>query len=119
MLNTFPNTPINTLSPYSFIGGSYQDIRFYLYTSACVAIDVTATSASGTWELFHYNQPGYIVLSKTSTNNSRYCLVQLFSEDTVDLSGKYMQQFKIVGDSGKEYVIGQGIITIIPAIGGS
>lgn len=116
MPNTFPNTTINNLSPHAFIAGSYQTIRFYLYTSACVAIDTTSGSAIGTWSLCHYNQPEYVVLEKTATFNSRYAQVELMSADTEELAGKYIQQFKITGALYYDYIVAQGIVTIVPAI---
>ena len=115
-MNTFTNVVVNTLTDVNFIAGSYKELYFYLFTSACAAIDISTLSVS--WVLYPYNRPEYIALSKSATCYDGYAVIPLLSTDTVNLAGKYMQRVTLfTGVSGYNYELGQGVVNITAAIG--
>jgi len=115
-MNTFTNVVVNALTEVNFIAGSYKELYFYTFTSACAAINISNLSVS--WVLYPYNHPEYIALSKSATCYDGYAVVPLLSTDTVDLGGKYMQRATLLtGVSGYNYELGQGVLNITAAIG--
>jgi len=115
-MNTFTNVVVNALTEVNFIAGSYKELYFYTFTSACAAIDISALSLS--WVLYPYNCPEYIVLSKSASCYDGYGVVSLLSTDTINLAGKYMQRATLIsGIGGYNYELGQGIINITAGIG--
>jgi len=115
-MNTFTRVVVNSLAEVDFIAGSYKELYFYLFTSACAVIDVSTVSVS--WVLYPYNRPEYIVLSKSVDCCSGYALIPLLSTDTINLAGKYMQRATLLtGVSGYNYELGQGVVNITAAIG--
>jgi hypothetical protein len=117
MINTFPNTIIYNLAETNFIAGCYKELYIDLYTSANNAIDVRNSIVI--WTLSPYECGDYIILSKSPVLYSGYFMVPLFSTDTISLSGKYIQKASVAGSFGYAYNVGQGIINIIPALGGA
>lgn len=113
-MKTFPNTIINNFSETTFIAGSYKEISFYVYTSGCSPLDLSSEVI--TWELSPYDNQRDVVLTKTATSYNGYVTVQLNSEDTENLSGKYIQHAKINTLSSKQYPLGRGVINIVPAV---
>ena len=115
-MNTFTKVVVNSLAEVDFIAGSYKELYFYIFTSACVAVDISSLSVS--WVLYPYNRPEYIALSKSASCYDGYGVVPLLSSDTINLAGKYMQRATLVsGVSGYNYELGQGIVNITAAIG--
>jgi hypothetical protein len=120
MVETFSNFSITSFSDLSFIGGTFKELCFDVYDSGGNLKDVSTFTL--TWLLSPFGQPAVISLSKSGvldtsvTTNSRF-KVTLFSGDTENLIGKYVQQPVLVGADGYEYRLAQGYITIIPAVG--
>lgn len=117
MTNTFPNVIVYNLTETTFIGGNYKELYIDLYTSGSHAIDTRNSTVF--WTLSPYDCKDYTVLSKSPTLYNGYVMVPLMSIDTANLSGKYIQKASIAGSFGYSYNIGQGIINIIPALGGA
>jgi len=118
MANTFSSLSTTCLTETSFIGGSYKELSFKVYDASASPIDIT--SFTYRWILSPYGQPETSSIVKdgifdpTDPDNNKF-KVYLYSYDTVNLSGKYIQQPIIVGSPGYEFRMGQGYVNITPA----
>ena len=117
-METFSSISVNSLTEISFIGGSYKELTFSVYDANGAPLDIRSFTYK--WILSPYGEPDTATLIKdgvidpTSTDHNRF-IVYLFSYDTVNSSGKFTQQPIVVGNTGYEYRMAQGYITIIPA----
>lgn len=121
MARTFDNLVINDLEEFSFIGGTQQELYFYLYDEDGIAIDIASGGATPSWRLSPYGNPDYAILNiagsiVTSGSEVNLFKVTISSSSTYDLSGKYTQQPVIIDFDGSEYRPSQGNITIISRI---
>ena len=119
-LPTFSSLTVNTLTEFSFIAGSYQELNFDIFTTTGSPVNITTASCS--WSLSPYGQPDYPVLTKSgsvvvSGSSVNRFKIALTSNDTISLYGKFVQQPVIISVPGYEYRSDQGIVTIIPRIG--
>lgn len=118
MTATFNSLSITSLCEVSFIGGTYKELTFDVFDASGTPIDISTFTCS--WVLCPYGQPDYVALSKTGvydttcTDKNRFT-VYLYSNDTIALSGKYVQQPIIVANPGYEFRLAQGYINIMPA----
>lgn len=117
-METLNNFSITSLSEDTFIGGTYREFTYDVFDPNGDPIDIS--SFTYTWILSPYGQPEIATLSKTGVFRSDYALnnrftVYLYSDDTVNLSGKYTQQPVIVCTPGYEFRMTQGYVNIIPA----
>jgi hypothetical protein len=113
-IETFPNMTINSYRSIGFIAGGYKEFYFHAYTSASAPIDVTYLT--GYWTLSPYSNPSFIVLAKYGRSEGNFFTISLLFEDTLNLSGKFIQQTMLLGSELNNYRLGQGIIYIVPAI---
>lgn len=118
MANTFPNAIIYNFKETTFIAGTYKELYVDLYTSGSNIIDTRSSVAF--WTLSPYDCRDYTILSKSPNLYDGYLMIPLLSTDTIGLlGGKYIQRVSMVGSFGYSYSIGQGIINILSANGGS
>lgn len=108
---------INTLEEISFIAGSEYVLEFNVYDENGSPVNISSSTV--TWDMCYYGQPDYAVLSKTGsiTDTSKFEVV-LLTADTTGISGKFIHQPVIIDFDGSEFRPAQGVITIIPRIGG-
>jgi hypothetical protein len=119
-LDTFNAFSNMALSEISFIGGTYKEISYDIFDENGNAVDISSFTC--TWALSPYGNPNGLALLKTGIYKTDWSLhnrftVYLYSTDTVNLSGKYIQQPVLMGNPGYEFRLGQGVINIIPASG--
>lgn len=118
MVDTFSSITTTSLTEISFIGGSYKELTFAVKDSAGSPIDISSFTYS--WILSPYGEPETSSLVKagvfrTDVTDKNEFTVYLYSDETVNLSGKYIQQPILVGSPGYEFRMAQGYITILPA----
>jgi len=117
---TFTSFQVTSLREVTFIGGTYTELHFDVYDESENPLDISAFTY--TWLLCPYGQPSIISLTKTGyyrgdiPTHNRFS-VYLYSGDTENLSGKYIQQPVLIGNPGYEFRLGQGYINIITALG--
>jgi hypothetical protein len=121
MARTFDNLVMNDLEEFSFIGGTQQELYFYLYDEDGLPIDLAAGGTTPSWRLSPYGNSDYAILNiagsiVTSSGDINLFRVRISSSSTYDLSGKFTQQPVIVDFDGSEYRPSQGNITIISRI---
>jgi hypothetical protein len=112
---TFQNVIINALPSITFIGGSYKELNFHVYSSASVALNLCTSEPY--WTLSPYNQTDYVALTKSGVCYVDHFTIVLNDADTENLSGKYIQRPMLRGVLGYEYRLGQGEVNIIARIG--
>lgn len=118
MSDTFANLSITSLCEISFIAGSYRELSFDVYNASGSPVNVSTLTFE--WLLSPFGQPNSVSLSKTGVSRvgdgySNRFTVYLYSTDTINLSGKYIQQPVIISNPGYEFRMGQGYVNIIPA----
>ena len=115
MTLTFPNTIINEFPDLNFIGGSYKELSFFIKSNN-ILLDLTGYT--GVWSLSPYSQLDYPLLSLTTTCSNGLLFIEILSTYTENLSGKFIQEAKVLLIPGYlEYKLGRGIVNIIPRIG--
>lgn len=106
---------VNQLSEFSMISGTQETLEFYFYYEDGTPLDLTSSTAR--WRLCYLGQQDYPVVDiEAEIFDGNGIVVQIPSEQTQNLQGKFIQQPVLVDYSGKEYIYQQGIITIIPKI---
>lgn len=113
--NKFAN--MFNLEDDEFIGGTSYTIEFTVTDIAGVPVDLSASTCS--WTMGYFGNPEETVLSKTgviSGVDNEIFTITLESSDTSNIYGKFIQQPVIIDFSGREFRLGQGILTIIPNI---
>jgi hypothetical protein len=115
MTNTFPNTTINTLTEFSMIAGSTQDLFFNIYNSGSALVDLTGATIK--WRLAPYGQPTTILEIDAINSGSPLgqFKVSISGSNTASLSGKYTGQYSMTDISGSVFKQ-QGLILLIPAL---
>ena len=105
----------HNLAEISLIGGAYRSLVFN-------GLDVNGTSmiiwgCTATWKLYHLEGVlDYPVLEKTVyPYGSNYFCIELFVNDTKELSGEYIQQISITDFAGKLHTGGRGKVIILPS----
>jgi hypothetical protein len=112
---TFPFLSINDLPEFIMIAGSNQKLFFSIFTSACVAVNLSG--ASGTWRMAYYgNSAATLSKNLIFSGSSNIVEVDLEPVDTSSLSGKFIHQPTIIDSSGSIHRPSQGIISIIPGL---
>lgn len=113
---SFSVLTINDLPEFLMTAGEDQELIFNVYDSGCSVINLN--SATITWKLAYYGQTTSVVTKGGNISGSpvNQFTVDLIPSDTVNLSGKHVQQYTVVDFSGKTYKPSQGIIYIIPNI---
>ncbi len=108
---------IYTLPEMSFVGGESQTLMFNLFTID--GNDFDAGECEVGFALVHYsNKNGIPILTKKAEiwegNNGvmNTARVDLTSEDTLDLYGRYVYQLTVNDSFGNTEIPGQGIIDI-------
>lgn len=111
-----------TLPTIDFVGGSMQDLAFYVYFHRLSSpFDMSKCSAN--FSIVDYtNKRGATLLSKAMTIEQGTVVdaeairnrltVRLTSAETVALEGKYIYQISIKENSGRTEVPSQGILYI-------
>ena len=110
---------INVLPDMSFIGGTDKILEFTCYDDDGVTL-LTITSGDVEWRLCPFGEFDVQTLEKTGTiTTANKFTITLTAADTVNLSGKFIQQVFVTDFFGKTFVPGQGIVLISPAIASS
>ena len=109
------NNDLYELENLSFIAGDYITIEFTVYDGVSdVLADITAFTVSCV--IAELGQPSEIVLEKQGVKSGDGIYrIELNSNETIGLIGKYVYQPLIVVNETKEYRPAQGILTIVPA----
>ena len=103
----------------TFIGGTYKELPFDVVDASNNPVDIS--SFTYTWILSPFGQPEISSLVKdgvfdtTVVNKNRF-IVYLYSNETINLAGKYVQQPIIIGNPGYEFRRGQGYVNIIAGL---
>lgn len=106
---------INSLEEFGFIAGTPYTLTYNVYEEDGVT-PLDMSGATFKWVLTPYGQ-SYNILEITGTIvDIGVASVTLATEDTLLLSGKFIQQPIIISFSGEEYRQGQGVILISPAV---
>ncbi len=103
----------NNLETISFVAGDKQIYTFDVYTSACVAVNLTGATTK--WTLSDYGNPLSVRLVKDGVlagDPTNRFIVTLTKDDTVALEGVFIQQPSIVDISGSSFHPGQGEVYI-------
>jgi len=109
-------TTINSLDDTFFIAGTDFTLEFTAYEEDGLT-PADLGGATIEWMLCPYGRTGYNVLQKTATITGLSTFeVNLLSTDTINFSGKYLQQFEITSFYGQKYRPAQGNFLISPAI---
>lgn len=116
MTITFPYMTIRNLPELTFIAGTYREISFHAYTSACVLINIS-NAEECLWTLSPYSQPDYKILTKIGITSASGFKIILNSEDTYSLAGKFIQTASLQSAGDYRYKIAQGVVNILPSIG--
>jgi hypothetical protein len=118
MITTFPSVTLNNLDDVTFIGGTYKKFHFKIYDEVIEEGNlITYSMLTALWNLYPFYKDTPSVLTKTGIFNTTGYDVLLYSEDTEDLYGKYLQTFSMTGIDGYEQIVGRGIVYILPRIG--
>lgn len=117
---------VNNLEKTIFIGGTQFIFTFKLWDENGSPLNVSAGTCK--WVLCPYGDPNYAVITKTTANGGisiiasgginepSQMIVTLTVNDTLSLSGEFIQQPIITDFYGKTFRPGQGIVIIKPAI---
>ena len=108
---------VNTLEEIYMIAGSTHTLYYDIYDENDVPIDVSGASIE--LRICEFGRPSNVTLIKsgeyTGSPINRF-RVELDSEDTAHLSGKYVQQPIVTDYLEQEHLPAQGYITIAPRI---
>ena len=108
---------VNTLEEIYMIAGSKHTLYYDIYDENDAPMDMSGASIE--LRICEFGRPSNVTLIKSGeyigSPINRFC-VELDSEDTVHLSGKYIQQPIIIDYLEQEYLPAQGYITIAPRI---
>ena len=117
---TWPGTIIFDLPDYTFIGGSNQNLIFYVNDANGNPVNIS-TAQSITWKMANWGSGSSILtksgsyISSGSSHNS--FIVNLLPADTLSLStDKFWHEYTIVDFSGSSICPSAGVINIIRAI---
>lgn len=125
MLKTFPNIDIlYNLKEITLIGGTSKTLKFNLYKNkkndneVYEDIPLNNVAINPTWELYPFHKDDFPIIFKVATciNGNSY-IVELETDDTKNLQGRYIQKFSLTGIKTYEQKIAEGIVNIIPRIG--
>jgi len=116
--STFGNLTINNIENLSFIGGQQMELTFPVADELGAPVDLASSVC--TWTMSPYGNPNYVSLAligvASGSPNENEFVVTISGSSTENLSGKFIQQPKVVDFSGKTHLPGQGTIQIIPQI---
>ena len=105
-----------TFGEISFIAGTDKVMTFSTEDENGAPLDITGADVA--WYLCPYGQYNNAVLYKEGVLATAYTFtITLDSEDTLSLSGKFIQQVVITDYLGNQFRPAQGNIIILPAIG--
>lgn len=119
MATTVYCSEVNQLTEFALISGSREILEFYFYYEDGTPLDLSSSTVK--WRLSRMGEQDHPVLEKDGEifeYQGEMCgaTVALESTDTMNLSGKYIQQPILIDYQGQEYFPQQGIITFIPQI---
>lgn len=102
---------INILGDFSLIAGGTFILRFHTLDQDNIAADISSTTIK--WRLAPYGTD-HTVLEKTGViMASDTVYINLASNDTAGLSGKYAHQLSFEFPNGARLIPAQGVITIV------
>ncbi len=104
---------INSLEEVEFIAGTNFTFTFLVYDANGSPLDLS--SGTVLWTLCPYGQPDYPVLSITGVVDNiitNKFTVNLETDDTKDLYGKFIQQPVVLDFADQEFRPAQGVVTI-------
>lgn len=106
---------VNSLNEFAFIAGTPFTLNFNVYEeNGITPLDMGGGTFK--WVLSRYGQNENILEIMGTITGVGTATVELATEDTETLSGKYVHQPVIISFSGQEYRPSQGICLIIPRI---
>jgi len=105
---------INSLDEVAFIAGTTYVFHFSVYEENGVT-PVDLQGATIKWTLSPYGESAYSALEKTATITGTNTFdVSLTTNDTKNLSGKFIQQPVVIAFGAEEYRPAQGVVLILP-----
>ena len=112
---TLKNSDVYILPEISFIGGTDKVLTFTTYTEDNITL-LTLYGIEIEWILTYYEYKEQVVLRKTGVPiNINNFTVTLNYDDTISLSGKFIQQPIITDFTGNIFRPAQGTVLILPA----
>lgn len=114
MSTTFPFTSPYKLKEISIDGGSTQDFVFAVYDG--YGNPVSLSGGTETWYLSHFSDTSTAVLTIAGTSGSAINIfkVHIPATSTLNLSGKFIQQYVLTDSSGSSHR-SSGIVSISQA----
>lgn len=108
---TFSNTDEFNMEQISFTGGSKETIPLEFYNENGEKINITNYQVI--WTMSRFGESEHTLLTKEGVLAGDYaCNIVLNSDDTKNLSGKFVHQVTIIDYLGNERVPAKGIIKI-------
>ena len=107
----------NTLEEFQMIAGDEQEFTYNVYDSEDEEVNLNGATCSVV--IFRYGDPGTVLvtlegaITSLPTINQFTCVFS--SSSSIDLSGVYQQQVKIIDYLGVLHVPSQGKIIIFPS----
>jgi hypothetical protein len=116
MASTFDCLTVYDLEPFRFIGGTEQTLGYYMYdqTSGC-PLDITTAQCSVI--ISPYGNPNYVTLVASGSPTGspvNYFIATISGCATQLISGKFVQQPRIIDIDGGENTPSQGLLQIDP-----
>lgn len=106
---------INDLEEFVIIGGTPVTLNFECYDENGTPLNLGG--AGILYRVSEYGNPSNVVIAKNgSILSANFAKVELVASDTINLSGKFVQQPIIVDSTNVQHPNSQGLITIIPRI---
>lgn len=119
---TYNLSDINVFNvdPITFIAGSHQELRFHIYEDDMLS-PIPLTGASNIeLRVSLFGQPNWVVFTKVGSNENidpyNIAIIELTTDDTASLGGKYMYQLLLTDVNDVIYIPVQGIMTILTQI---
>ena len=100
----------NTLPTISFIGGEKQDFSISMFLNNTESYDLSDCTAY--FSLAEWINKANTVISKTMYVSKNNLSIILESNETIDLSGKYIYQITIKKDTNTLPILCQGVVYI-------
>ena len=112
MQNSYPFNVVYDLPEMQFKAGSSEELTFYVYTSGCVAVNLSGATIE--WKLSYFGNTVATVTKVGATSGSNnYFNVYLAKTDTDGLHGKFVQEYSVLDSSGSTFRPSQGIVNIL------
>jgi len=118
--NDLSDTNVFNVDSMTFIAGSHQELRFHIYEDDMVSPIPLNGASNIELRVSLFGQPNWVVFTKVGSNENidpyNIAIIELTTDDTALLSGKYMYQLRLTDINDVTYIPAQGIMTILTQI---